>query len=144
MNRFYKLAVVAAVGTLGLTACGGTTTGGSSANTSGSASGTACPTGKLVGGGSTAQALAINTLTSAYAAKCAGAQIQYSATGSGAGVKNFYNAQYDWAGSDSPLSTTPNADKVIEVDKAKARCGNNQAWDLPMVLVCSSAPKYSR
>lgn len=151
MNRSAKFAALAVVGTMGFAACGGSTSTGSSSTTTstattttsasagatgsstGSASGTDCAQGKLVGGGSTAQKLAMDTLTSSFSQQCAGSTIEYSGTGSGQGIKDFYNKQIDWAGSDSPLKTTANADNVIEADKAKARCAGNPAWDLPMV-----------
>jgi phosphate transport system substrate-binding protein len=39
----------------------------------------------------------------------------------------------DFAGSDSALKTEEK-DGVIEADKAKERCQNNPAWNLPMVV----------
>ena len=139
MTRLAKLAALAAVGTLSLTACGGgttvTTTAATSAATSTSTAATlACPTGKLVGGGSTAQKLAMETLTSNYAAECGNkATIEYSGTGSGAGIKDFYNGQIDFAGSDSALKSEPNKDNVIETDKVEARC-SAPGWNLPLVV----------
>lgn len=149
MNRTGKFAALALLGTLSFTACGGGSTPATS-NTSnnsaapaasGSAAGgtnaaaLACPAGKLVAGGSTAQKLAMETLTSAYSKECGGkGTIEYSGTGSGQGIKDFYNKQIDFAGSDSALKTKANADGVIEADKAKARCGGAEAWDLPMVV----------
>ena len=149
MNRTGKFAALALLGTLSFTACGGGSTPATS-NTSnnyaapaasGSAAGgtnaaaIACPAGKLVAGGSTAQKLAMETLTSAYSKECGGkGTIEYSGTGSGQGIKDFYNKQIDFAGSDSALKTKANADGVIEADKAKARCGGAEAWDLPMVV----------
>lgn len=137
------LAPVALVtmGTLGLSACGGSTVSGSTAtSTTGTSSSTgtgagstSCPSGKLVGGGSTAQGLAMQTITSNFKAQCPNADIEYSGTGSGQGIKDFYNGQIDWAGSDSPLSGKANADGVVETDKARATCGS-EAWDLPMVV----------
>ena len=149
MNRTGKFAALALLGTLSFTACGGGSTPATS-NTSnnsaapaasGSAAGgtnaaaLACPAGKLVAGGSTAQKLAMETLTSAYSKECGGkGTIEYSGTGSGQGIKDFYNKQIDFAGSDSALKTKANADGVIEADKAKARCDGAEAWNLPMVV----------
>lgn len=142
MIRFGKLAALAAVGTLTFTACGGstesstsTTSAAGTTTATAAAAALACPTGKLVGGGSTAQKLAMETLTSDYAAECGNkGTIEYSGTGSGQGIKDFYNKQIDFAGSDSALKSEANSDGVIEVDKAKARCSNNAAWNLPMVV----------
>ncbi len=149
MSRTGKFAALALLGTLSFTACGGGSTPATS-NTSnnsaapaasGSAAGgtnaaaLACPAGKLVAGGSTAQKLAMETLTSAYSKERGGkGTIEYSGTGSGQGIKDFYNKQIDFAGSDSALKTKASADGVIEADKAKARCGGAEAWDLPMVV----------
>lgn len=87
-----------------------------------------CPGGSINGAGSTAQGNAITQVINNYKTACPGkGQVNYSLTGSGAGISSFIGKQTDWAGSDSPLS----ADKG-EVDKAKARCSGNEAWHLPM------------
>lgn len=87
-----------------------------------------CPGGSINGAGSTAQGNAITQVINNYKTACQGkGQVNYSLTGSGAGISSFIGKQTDWAGSDSALSP----DKG-EVDKAKARCGGNDAWHLPM------------
>ncbi len=87
-----------------------------------------CPGGSINGAGSSAQANAITQVINNYKTACKGkGQINYSISGSGAGVSAFIGKQIDWAGSDSALS----ADKG-EVDKAKARCSANDAWHLPL------------
>jgi phosphate transport system substrate-binding protein len=53
--------------------------------------------------------------------------VNYNATGSGAGVKQFIAGQVDWAGSDSAL-------KPEEVGPAKTRCKDNDAWNIPMTV----------
>jgi phosphate transport system substrate-binding protein len=99
-----------------------------SPSASGSGSDSAdCASGTLNGEGSSAQANAINLWISKYQARCADTTINYNATGSGAGVKQFLANQVDWAGSDSAL-------KPEEVDPAKERCGGNDAWNLPMAV----------
>lgn len=90
-------------------------------------SGITCATGTLNGEGSSAQANAMSAWVSAYQAACQGVTINYNATGSGAGVKQFIANQVDWGGSDSAL-------KPEEVEQAKARCGGNEAWNLPVVV----------
>lgn len=134
------LAAVAALAALSLAACGSDpspTTAGSGTSASGSssnASGLACPAGKLSGEGSTAQGNAITEIISDYNGQCGDkATIEYNPTGSGAGIKSFYNGLVDFAGSDSPLKTVA-VDGVVEADKAKDRCGGNPAWNLPMVV----------
>jgi phosphate transport system substrate-binding protein len=141
--RGAKLAAVAALATLTLAACGSdpvTTTPGSGASTqptasgSGNGSGFECPSGKLSAEGSSAQNNAITEVIAAYNGQCGdAATIEYNPTGSGAGIKSFYNGLVDFAGSDSVLKTEEK-DGVIEADKAKERCGGNPAWNLPMVV----------
>ncbi|MDO4784923.1 MAG: phosphate ABC transporter substrate-binding protein PstS [Propionibacteriaceae bacterium] len=134
-KRLVQATAIASAAVLGVTACGGgvvvTPTGGTGRAAQSSYS---CPEGQLVGGGATSQKLAIDTLISDYARECGGkATIEYSGTGSGAGIKDFYNAQIDWAGSDSALRTTPNSDQIVEAGKAAERCGG-PAWNLPLVI----------
>ncbi|HET7724760.1 MAG TPA: phosphate ABC transporter substrate-binding protein PstS, partial [Propionibacteriaceae bacterium] len=128
-TRFTKIAAVAALGTMALTACSNATaTGGSSTGSSASGSALACPSGSITGEGSTAQTNAIQQIIAAYNDACKNAaKIEYNATGSGAGVKNFNAGLVDFGGSDSALSAD-------EHKAALARCKNNEAWDLPLVV----------
>jgi phosphate transport system substrate-binding protein len=64
-----------------------------------------------------------------YQAKCAGTTVNYNATGSGAGIKQFNAGQVDFAGSDSALKK----DKG-EVERGAKRCQGNSALNLPMVV----------
>jgi phosphate transport system substrate-binding protein len=139
-SRATQLAALAALATLSLTACGsdptsaGEPAGGAEPGSSANASGLACPEGRLSAEGSSAQANAINEVIANYNAACGDqATIEYNPTGSGAGIKSFYNGLVDFAGSDSVLKTEEK-DGVIEADKAKERCQNNPAWNLPMVV----------
>ena len=107
---------------------GGASSGGANA------SGLTCPSGKLNAEGSTAQGNAITEAIADYQAACNNAAtIEYNPTGSGAGIKSFYNGLVDFAGSDSALKTAA-VDGVVESDKAKERCGGNDAWNIPMVV----------
>ncbi|MCX2928796.1 phosphate ABC transporter substrate-binding protein PstS [Mycobacterium sp. CVI_P3] len=103
---------------------------GSNENTSGSTAASDC-TGKeaLKASGSSAQKNAMTRFITAYQAACPGFTVNYTSSGSGAGVSEFVGGITDFGGSDSPL----NADKG-EVDKAKERCGGNAAWNLPTVF----------
>ncbi|MGA4506298.1 phosphate ABC transporter substrate-binding protein PstS [Propionibacteriaceae bacterium G1746] len=150
MNRFAKIAAVVAVGALTFTACGGdttgttttsaATTGGAGASSSAPASSGAaleltCPAGKVNGGGSSAQDIAMQALTQAYNTACGGAgQVVYTKSGSGAGIKDFYNKQLQWAGSDSALKSKANSDGVVETEKVKERCAGNAGWNLPLIV----------
>ena len=57
----------------------------------------------LSGEGSTAQKTAMDVFAQQYAKACSGQIVNYNATGSGAGVKQFNAKQVDFGGSDSPL-----------------------------------------
>ena len=139
-TRTASFAVLAALAAFGLVACGsdpsssaepGSNAGSNSSD--GSASGLACPEGKLAAEGSSAQGNAITEVIASYNAECGDkASIEYNPTGSGAGIKSFYNGLVDFAGSDSALKTEEK-DGVVEADKAKERCQGNPAWNLPMV-----------
>lgn len=152
-KRLATLTAVAVLSALSLTACGGSGSSSSAspsaASSSSSAAGTAgsteaapsasidtsvnrytpkCPTGSINGSGSTAQANAITQVINDYKAACSGkGRINYSPTGSGAGVSSFIGRQTDWAGSDSALDPSKG-----EVAKAAQRCSANEAWHLPM------------
>jgi phosphate transport system substrate-binding protein len=123
---------VALTGALALSACGsdnnsgGATGSGAGASAGGaSAAGADCFSGTLNGEGSTAQKNAIEAAIKTYQTACSDATINYNATGSGAGIKQFTGKQVDFAGSDSALKTD-------EATAAKAACGSD-AWNLPMV-----------
>ena len=122
-----------AAGTLLLSACGSdnnTASSGSGSGEGGSESAGDCG-GKeaLKSSGSTAQANAMTRFINAYEKDCPGFTLNYTSSGSGAGVSEFLGGQTDFGGSDSPL----NAEKG-EVDKAKERCGGSDAWNLPAVF----------
>lgn len=120
------IGVLAAAGALTLSACG---SDNNSSSGSTSTMNVACG-GKtaLKSSGSTAQKNAMDRFIAAYEANCSNAKLDYTASGSGAGVNEFLGKQTDFAGSDSPLDP-----KKGEPDKAAARCGS-PAWDLPAVF----------
>nr|ABP44143.1 phosphate ABC transporter substrate-binding protein, PhoT family [Mycolicibacterium gilvum PYR-GCK] len=120
-----------AAGTLLLSACGSD----NNTSSSGSGDGGSEPAGdcggkeSLKASGSSAQANAMTRFINAYEKDCPGFTLNYTSSGSGAGVSEFLGGQTDFGGSDSPLS----ADKG-EYEKAKARCGGSDAWNLPAVF----------
>jgi len=136
-NQFGAAVSIFAACALLLSACGsdenksstGATTGGG--GTAGDVkSGVNCSGKKaLKASGSSAQANAITRFVTAYESACPGFTLNYTSSGSGAGVSEFIGGQTDFGGTDSPL----NAEKG-EVDKAKARCGGADAWNLPTVF----------
>lgn len=89
------------------------------------ACGEASSAGTVTGEGSTAQQKAIEHFASVLTDND-GAILDYTGSGSGDGIKKFLASDVDFAGSDSPL-------KEAEVADAKARCGGNDAWHLPLV-----------
>ncbi|GLZ38393.1 phosphate ABC transporter substrate-binding protein PstS [Actinokineospora sp. NBRC 105648] len=125
---------IIAAGALALSACGSDNNTPASSNTAAPApTGTAAVecVGKksLTAEGSSAQKGAMEAFAAAYGQKCAGQQISYNPTGSGAGVKQFNAGQVDIGASDSAL----NKDKG-EVEAANKRCQGNDAWNLPLVF----------
>jgi phosphate transport system substrate-binding protein len=141
-SRVSRLAAVLALGTLSLAACGSdptttTSPGGetsASGGTASSSSSLACPAGSLSAEGSSAQSNAITEVITLYNGECGDkATIEYNPTGSGAGIKSFYNGLVDFAGSDSALKTEEK-DGVVESAKAEERCQGNPALNLPMVV----------
>jgi phosphate transport system substrate-binding protein len=132
LTRHARLAAVALVGAIALTACGSDENTDTSAQPSGSGDTTACASGTLNAEGSSAQKNAIDEAIASYGDACPDAKVNYNPTGSGAGIKQFNAGQVDFAGSDSALKTEA-VDGVVEADAAKQRCQGNAAWNLPMV-----------
>jgi len=110
---------------LALSACG--SDGGDDAGSSASASAIECETGTIKASGSSAQKNAITEWINTYQTECPGATIEYSPSGSGAGIQDFINNQTAFAGSDSVL-------KPEEQTAADARCATGKAVNLPMVV----------
>ncbi|HLV72954.1 phosphate transport system substrate-binding protein [Actinomadura hallensis] len=125
-SRLAALGGVVVAGALALTACGSddnTTTSPGSAP-SGAID---CATGSINAAGSSAQKNAIEEWTKVYAAECAGANLNYNPSGSGAGIQAFTSGQVAFAGSDSALDEE-------EAAAARQRCQGNPALNLPMVV----------
>lgn len=129
-----KFAALAATAALAFSACSSSAAKPAASAASGAASAAAgaaalaCPAGKLVGEGSSAQLTAIQETIAAYQKECKGkSTIEYNGTGSGAGIKQFNAGLVDFGGTDSYL-------KQAEADAAKTRCSANDAWNIPMVV----------
>ena len=121
LHRTGAIAGIALASLLAVSACGSDNT---DTTTDASASASSdCASGQVAASGSTAQKTAMNAWTTAYAKLC-GAQINYSATGSGAGVKDFTAGKVAFAGSDSSL-------KDEEQTAADARCKTGKAINIP-------------
>ncbi|TGD85859.1 phosphate ABC transporter substrate-binding protein PstS [Mycolicibacterium sp. CH28] len=130
-KAFFATVSATAITGLTLTACGSDNNAASSSSTgaSGSSSASADCGGKnaLTAEGSTAQQNAIAVFNQVWGQKCAGKNLSYNPTGSGAGVTQFIAGQVDFAGSDSALNKD-------QVDPAAKRCAGNPAWNLPLVF----------
>ncbi|MGW1042780.1 phosphate ABC transporter substrate-binding protein PstS [Streptomyces sp. NPDC002547] len=132
-RRALTLGALAVSGALALTACGSDDTsdksGGSSASSSSTANASSIKCddakGQLLADGSSAQKNAIDAWVAQFSQAC-GVQINYKASGSGAGVTSFNQGQLAFAGSDSAL-------KPEEVTASKKVCSGGQGIDLPMV-----------
>jgi phosphate transport system substrate-binding protein len=66
---------------------------------------------------------------SAYALSCRGRDLRYTSTGSTVGRSEFISGKTDFGGSDSPLGIERG-----ETERAKSRCGGQEAWNLPVVF----------
>ena len=131
-NSIGKALSATAIAALTLTACGSDNNAGSSSEASGSGSGSSSSAdcggkNQVTAEGSTAQQNAIAVFNQVWAQKCAGKNLSYNPTGSGAGREQFIAKQVDFAGSDSAL-------KDEQIQAAAARCGGNPAWHLPLVF----------
>ena len=128
LRGFGKAVVVTMTSIAALTACGSDNNVPTAGQ--GGAAGVDCGGKKsLKASGASSQANAMTRFVTAYEAACPGFTLNYTSSGSGAGISEFVGGQTDMGGSDSPL----NADKG-EVEKARARCGDSDAWNLPMVF----------
>ncbi|MBU3061222.1 phosphate ABC transporter substrate-binding protein PstS [Nocardia sp. NEAU-G5] len=123
------IGVLAAAGALTLTACGSDNNAAQTGNAAPTKVNVDCGGKKaLKSSGSTAQLNAMTHFVAAYQENCPGYKLDYTGSGSGAGVNDFLGGQTDFAGSDSPLDP-----KKGEPDKAAQHCGS-PAWDLPTVF----------
>lgn len=130
-NRTGAALSLLAAGALLLSACGSdnnTSAGSGGEGGSSAAAGNCGGKEALKASGSSAQANAMTRFVTAYETDCPGQTLNYTSSGSGAGVSEFIGGQTDFGGSDSPL----NKDKG-EIEKAAERCGS-PAWNLPAVF----------
>ena len=123
-TRLAALGGVALAGALSLPACGTDDNGGGGGG--GTAASGDCVKSTVNAAGSSAQANAMSEWIKGYQQSCAGANVNYNPSGSGAGVQAFTGGQVAFAGSDSAL-------KPEEHGPADARCKSGKALDLPMV-----------
>ncbi|PZS35728.1 MAG: phosphate ABC transporter substrate-binding protein PstS [Pseudonocardiales bacterium] len=120
-TRRVILAGVAGLSLIALSACG--SDNGSTTKTT-STKKVACAKGQIAGAGSTFQQNIEQQWITDYGAQCAGAQINYQGTGSGAGIQQFGAGTIDFAGSDVTM-------KPDEQTKADATCGS-KALHIPV------------
>ncbi|WP_205872946.1 phosphate ABC transporter substrate-binding protein PstS [Mycobacterium camsae] len=119
---------IAAAMVLTLSGCGGADNVSAPNSAAGSSPAKVDCGGKstLTASGSTAQANAMSRFVSIFERACPGQRIDYTANGSGAGIREFIGRQTDFGGSDSPLNPS-------EYAGAEQRCGS-PAWNLPVVF----------
>ncbi|MFI9506047.1 phosphate ABC transporter substrate-binding protein PstS [Nocardia sp. NPDC052566] len=128
-KRSSALVGVLAVGAMTLAACGSDDNTKASGDKTGTNTSVECGGKKaLKASGSSAQKNAMERFIAAYEANCSGSTLNYTSSGSGAGVNEFIGGQTDFGGTDSPLSA-----KKEEPQKAQDRCGA-PAWNLPTVF----------
>jgi phosphate transport system substrate-binding protein len=121
---------VTAIAALTLSACGSDDNVGTTTATTGGNGTAAVECGgkdSVTAEGSTAQQNAIAEFNKVWGQLCAGKNLSYNPTGSGAGREQFIAKQVDFAGSDSALQGD-------QVQQAAERCGGNPAWNLPLVF----------
>jgi len=121
---------------LALSACGSDDGSGTDAGDDPSSSGggdVSSLSGTLTGGGSSAQQSAQEAWTSGLQGQASGVTVNYDPVGSGTGRTNFISKAYEFAGSDSALSTDDSAGPS-EVDQAKERCGGTAAIEVPVYI----------
>lgn len=134
VTRTARLASLATMGALALTACGsgnnpstGTTNSAPRSSSGGTAGAAYCAKGALSAQGSTFQQNAELQWSKDYAAACSGGQISYQGTGSGAGKTAFGNGTADFGGTDS----LPKPEEQAAADKT---CGaGNKGIVTPIV-----------
>lgn len=123
-RRWVRLAGLALVGTMAVTACGTDNNGGSATGGGPDPSG-GCPSGSITGAGSSFQAPMEQQWSSGYLSQCPDARVNYTSVGSGAGIQQFGQATVDFAGSDVVMTAE-------EQQTANERCGGNKAIHLPV------------
>ncbi|WP_395108946.1 phosphate ABC transporter substrate-binding protein PstS [Actinomadura sp. SCN-SB] len=126
-SRLAALGGVVVAGALALSACGSDGNQGAAGASSVPTGAIDCAKATVNAAGSSAQKNAIEEWTKIYAQKCAGANLNYNPSGSGAGIQAFTQGQVAFAGSDSAL-------KPEEATAAKQRCQGSDAVNLPMVV----------
>jgi phosphate transport system substrate-binding protein len=132
-NRTGAALSLLAAGALLLSACG-TDNNASTPTSGGGTAGDVAAAGDCGGkkalksSGSSAQANAMTRFVTAYETDCPGQTLNYTSSGSGAGVSEFLGGQTDFGGSDSPLNESKG-----EIAKAAERCGS-PALNLPTVF----------
>ncbi|MDD7812923.1 phosphate ABC transporter substrate-binding protein PstS [Mycobacterium sp. CSUR Q5927] len=129
LNGYGAALGILATSTLALSGCGSdsnTTSHGGASSGSSSASSDCGGASTLKASGSTAQQNAMARFVKTFIAECADQTVNYTANGSGAGIREFIGGQTDFAGSDVPL-------KPEEAAQAEQRC-KSPAWNLPVVF----------
>ena len=123
-SRLAPVAMLTA-GVLVLAACGSNNTG--TGTSSGNSSAGTSLSGTLTGGGASTQQAAMAAWQAGFTQSQPNVHVQYSPTGSGAGVAAFLAGQQAFANSDKPLSTD-------EWNQSKSVCGSDGAVNVPVYI----------
>ncbi len=129
LNGFGTMLSIMATGALALSGCGSdknTDTAEKATAGSTTASGNCGGADTLKASGSTAQQNAMARFVKVFIDECSDQNVNYTANGSGAGVREFVGGQTDFAGSDVPLDSDDYA-------AAQQRCAS-PALNLPVVF----------
>jgi len=127
-KRSSALVGVLAAVVVPLAACGSDDNSGAGAGIEANAEVACGGKTSLKASGASSQKNAMERFIAAYEANCDGYTLNYTSSGSGAGVNEFVGGQTDFGGSDSPLSESKG-----EPAKAAERC-DAPAWNLPTVF----------
>ncbi len=127
-RRALVLGAATAAGVLLLTSCGTDDNSGLPGAVDFTSDAVECgPEGTALASGSTAQANAMEVWVNMYQTNCENGQVNYKATGSGAGIQEFLQGTTAFGGSDSLLSEA-------ELDQSRRVCRDGgEAIHLPMV-----------
>src|ERR1700751_5588111 len=120
VKRFGAALSILTIGLLILAACGGNNnaTGGKGTSSTFPVKVACGGTQTLKASGSTAQENAMSRFVKAFEQACPGQSVNYTPTGSGAGISEFMGGPPDFGGSDSPLNLGEYANATQRCDLA--------------------------
>lgn len=130
MKSFGRTAAIVSVSTLALVGCGESNNPEAAAGADGGSGETGASSevaGTLVGGGASSQEAAMTAWTDGFTSVAPEAQVNYASVGSGGGRDGFLGGEYDFAGSDAPMSDE-------EWESSQEICGAEGAFHIPSYI----------